>query len=67
MKKEKVLLYIIQPVTITYIIGEIAEYTKYNGCYPDFIDMPEEVWNDFQRLTTGDGWKSVHGIPVRKT
>ena len=65
MKKEKVLLYVIQPVTLTYVTGEIAEYTKYNGCYPDFIDMPEDVWNDFQRLTLGEGWKTFRGIPVR--
>lgn len=66
MAKEKVLLYVIKPVRLTYITAEIAEYTKYNGCYPDFIDMPEEVWNDFQTLTTGDGWKTFRGITVRK-
>lgn len=66
MAKEKVLLYVIKPVMINYITCEIAEYTKYNGFYPDFIDMPEETWNDFQKLTTGDGWKTFRGIPVRK-
>ena len=64
-KKEKVLLYVIQPVTISYIRGELADYTKYNGCYPDFIDMPDDVYDIFQSLTTGGGW-TFHGIPVRR-
>lgn len=29
MKKEKVLLYVIKPVTLTYITGELAEYTNH--------------------------------------
>jgi len=66
-KKEKALLYVIKPVTMTYIRGELAEYTKHNGCYPDFIDMPEDVWEVFQSLClTPGGFETFHGIPVRK-
>lgn len=67
MKKEKVLLYVIKPVTLTYITGELAEYTKYNGCYPDFIDMPEDVWEVFQSLFVNGQIDRFRGIPVRKT
>ncbi len=66
-EKEKVLLYVIKPVTLSYITGELSEYTKYNGFYPDFIDMPEDIWNDFQRLSAIGELKTFRGISVRKT
>lgn len=64
---KKVLLYVIEPVTLSYIRAEVAEYTKFNGTYPEYIDMPEHIWNDFQKLfVSKDIAKTFMGIPVRK-
>lgn len=68
MKKEKVLLYTINPVTISYLQERLSEYTIHNGHYPDYIDMPEDVYNQFVSLFKEPDLNSVffRSILVRK-
>ena len=69
MKKEKVLYIAEDTLTITGMNYYLQEYTKNNGCYPDFIDMDEERIEKYQSILLSPSDKknlTFHGIKVRE-
>ncbi len=65
MSKEKVLFYPFQPekLKLSNLRAELFEYTVHNGFYPDYIDMPEDSYDEFNKEYR---FITFHGIPIRK-
>jgi hypothetical protein len=69
MTREKVLYIAEDTLTISGLSYFLQEYTKNNGCYPDFIEMDEDRIEKYQSLLFSPSDKNnltFHGIKIRE-